>query len=669
MRVIYSLIICLICFALTSPDKTGDVRGIIRDSQDGVPYATVTLLNDSSVIATTVTDIDGHYSFKSIAPGTYNIKASSVGFQPRLLKNITVTADKITFADMSLKKGVELKTVEIEEYVIPLIDKGNPATQKTVTYEDIRSAPVRDLNSISSQSAGAYHTDKGKELNIRGSRSDGTAYYVDGIKVRGGNSNPPIENNEEYDQVIENKFFDAVRNPLSTFSIDVDAASYSNIRRFITQGSLPAKDAVRIEEMVNYFNYNYPQPTGSDPFSISTEISTCPWNTKHRLIQIGLNGKEIATENLPDNNLVFLIDVSGSMNQPNKLPLLKKSFHLLVDQLRKQDRVAIVVYAGNAGLVLPSTKGNDKEKILSAIDALEAGGSTAGGAGIQLAYSVAKENFLKGGNNRVILATDGDFNVGVSSDEELTALIEGKRDEGIFLTVLGFGTGNYKDSKMEKLADKGNGNFAYVDNILEANKVFVKEMGATLNTIAKDVKLQIEFNPAKVKAYRLVGYENRVLEDKDFNDDKKDAGELGSGRTVTALYEIIPAGSDELINNIDSLRYQKNNVVNSTGNELMTVKFRYKDPNGTVSKLIVHPLVDNQTELSNTSIDFRFASSVAEFGMLLRDSKFKGTADFKNVLALAHESKGNDVEGYHAEFIRLVETAEILFKETARENK
>ena len=367
-----------------------------------------------------------------------------------------------------------------------------------------------------------------------------------------------VMNTEEYDNIIENKFLTATENPLSTFSIDVDEASYSNIRRYLQSGSLPPNGAVRIEEMINYFDYNYLKPLNDDPFTINTEMADCPWNEKHKLVHIGLQGKEIPTENLPAANLVFLIDVSGSMESENKLPLVKASLGMLVDQLRADDKVAIAVYAGNAGLVLPSVSGANKTKIKEAIANLEAGGSTAGGDGIKLAYKVAKENFIKGGNNRIILATDGDFNVGVSSDDELVRLIEEERKSGVFLSVLGYGIGNYKDSKMQQLADKGNGNHSYIDNINEARKVLVSEFGSTLFTIAKDVKIQIEFNPAKVQAYRLIGYENRMLAAEDFNNDAKDAGELGSGHTVTALYEVIPVGvKNDFLPSIDSLKYQK----------------------------------------------------------------------------------------------------------------
>jgi Ca-activated chloride channel family protein len=375
---------------------------------------------------------------------------------------------------------------------------------------------------------------------------------------------------------------------------------------------------------------------------------------------VGLQGEDISTEKIPANNLVFLLDVSGSMSDVNKLPLLKQAFKILVDKLRPEDKVAITVYAGAAGVVLPSTSGSDKTKILGALENLQAGGSTAGGEGIKLAYKIAKENFIKGGNNRVILATDGDFNIGASSDAEMVSLIEEKRNDGVFLTVLGFGMGNYKDSKMEKIADAGNGNYSYIDNIMEANKIFGKELWGTLYTIAKDVKIQIEFNPSVVKAYRLIGYENRLLNKEDFNNDKKDAGDIGSGHTVTALYEIILSDSKENISNVDPLEYQTNKVVDSKN--LMTVKLRYKKPDEDISKLLTFRATKNELEKENASANFKFAASVAEFGMILRGSEHKSNASFGQVLAMAKESKGIDVNGYRSEFIKLVETAKLLSK-------
>lgn len=466
-------------------------------------------------------------------------------------------------------------------------------------------------------------------------------------------------NTEEYATIHENGFRKVLDHALSTFSIDVDAASYSNMRRFINNGQLPQKDAVRIEEMINYFNYEYKNPTGKDPFSINTEVAKAPWNRKHLIAQIGLQGKKIELENLPASNIVFLLDVSGSMSAPNKLPLLKSAFKLLVNELRPQDKVSIVVYAGAAGVVLEPTDGNDKKKIMDALDQLQAGGSTAGGAGINLAYKLAKEQFVQGGNNRVVLATDGDFNVGASSNASMERLIEEKRQEGVFLTVLGFGMGNYKDSKMEILADKGNGNYAYIDNMKEAKKVLVNEFGGTMFTIAKDVKIQVEFNPAVVQAYRLIGYENRMLNDEDFNDDKKDAGELGSGHTVTALYEIIPVGVEsEFVKDIDPLKYQTNNAQAVTeSDELLTVKFRYKEPDGNKSKLITE-VVKNQIRKSSANLDWSMA--VAGFGMLLRDSEYKGDLRYADVLSMAKASKGKDAFGYRSEFIELVDLAKSM---------
>lgn len=470
-------------------------------------------------------------------------------------------------------------------------------------------------------------------------------------------------NTEEYSNIVENGFHKVADDPLSTFSIDVDAASYSNVRRYLNSNQLPPAGAVRTEEMINYFKYQYPQPKGKDPFSINTEISDCPWNKGNKLVLIGLQGKNIPTENLPASNLVFLIDVSGSMMDENKLPLVKASMKLLTDQLREKDRISIVVYAGNAGLVLPSASGSEKMKIKAAIDALEAGGSTAGGAGIQLAYKTAQENFMREGNNRVILCTDGDFNVGASSDDDMVRLIEKERNKGIFLTVLGYGMGNYKDSKMQQLADKGNGNHAYIDGINEAKKVLVNEFGGTLFTIAKDVKLQLEFNPAKVAGYRLIGYENRLLNKEDFNDDKKDAGELGSGHTVTALYEIIPAGiKSEFLKEVDPLKYQKNGHKSTSifNDELLTIKFRYKAPDKDNSELIVHTVTDRGVDINNTSDNFRFATAVSGFAMLLRNSEYKGNSTYSQVLNMANSSLGNDPEGYRKEFVSLVKKAEML---------
>ena len=471
-------------------------------------------------------------------------------------------------------------------------------------------------------------------------------------------------NTESYNFMQENDFLKANDNPLSTFSIDVDNASYTNSRRYIDNGSLPPTDAVRVEEFINYFSYDYAKPTGKHPFSINTEVSECPWNKEHKLVHVGIQGKRFPFESMAPINLVFLVDVSGSMSDANKLPLLKKSLTLLVNKMRPQDKISLTVYAGAAGVVLPSTSGAEKAKIIAALDNLNAGGSTAGGAGIKLAYQIAKENFITNGNNRVLIATDGDFNVGASSDGEMTRLVESKRDDGIFLTVLGFGMGNYKDSKMESIADHGNGNYFYIDNIAEAQKTLVEELDGTLYAIAKDVKIQVEFNPTKVQSYRLIGYENRMLKKEDFNDDKKDAGELGAGHTVTALYEIVPVGVKEgNTSSVDPLRYQKadpKKVEAKYADEMMVIKFRYKEPKDTVSQLIVHTLKDRQVTLANSSDNFRFSAAVAEFGMLLRDSKFKGTSTFEQAIELAKNAKGTDEEGYRAEFVKMMKTASVL---------
>lgn len=471
-------------------------------------------------------------------------------------------------------------------------------------------------------------------------------------------------NREEYSHNAENRFKSPVKDPLSTFSIDVDAASYSNIRRFINQGEMPPKDAVRIEEMINYFNYNYPKPTGNDPVRITTEVGICPWNKTHRLVQIGLKAREIENQNLPASNFVFLIDVSGSMFGPTRLELVKSSLRLLVNNLREKDRVAIVTYCGDARVALPSTPGNEKQKIKDALETLTAGGSTAGGAGIKEAYRIAQKNFIAQGNNRIILCTDGDFNVGASSETELENLIESKRKSGIFLTVLGYGMGNYKDNKMQILAQKGNGNHAYIDNIQEANKVLVNEFGSTMYAVAKDVKLQVEFNPAKVQSYRLVGYETRMLNNEDFNDDTKDAGEMGAGHTVTALYEIIPTGTPGNIpGSVDPLKYQSQTNVNaqtSNSSELLTVKLRYKTPEEEKSKKIEKSVTDMGKD--NVSPDFRFASAVAMFAQLLKDSDFKGEATYDKVIETANKGLSFDPEGYRAEFVRLVQRAKGLNK-------
>jgi len=478
-------------------------------------------------------------------------------------------------------------------------------------------------------------------------------------------------NTESYSAIDEAPFQSPSKTPLSTFSIDVDTASYSNARRMITNGQIPHKDSIRIEELLNYFSYGYPQPENNAPFSVNTDVTQAPWNLQHKLVRIGLKGKQL--QEVPPSNLVFLIDVSGSMNSPNRLPLVQRSLCLLTQQLTNNDRVTLVVYAGNAGMVLPPTSGDRKAEIFDAIDRLRAGGSTAGGAGIELAYKEAQKSFIKGGNNRVILATDGDFNVGASSDAEMIRLIESHRDKGIFLTVLGFGMNNYKDSKLEQLANRGNGNYAYIDTYNEAKKVLGTDLRGTLFTIAKDVKIQVEFNPNNVQAYRLIGYENRALKDQDFNDDRKDAGEIGAGHSVTALYEIIPPGitPNVKLSTVDDLKYQtpKAATTFSNSNELMQVKLRYKQPTGDTSALISQTIANQMTPIDRASMDTRFASAVAMFGLLLRDSEYKGTVSIQEVLKLAKQSKGADSEGYRQEFIQLVERYNTIPVVNTRRNR
>lgn len=489
---------------------------------------------------------------------------------------------------------------------------------------------------------------------------------------------------EAYDAVEANRFLDAQGNPLSTFSIDVDTASYANVRRFLNAGQLPPAGAVRLEELVNYFPYALPQPDGDTPFSVTAEVSRAPWNEKHLLARIALKGREIAADKLPPSNLVFLVDVSGSMNEPDKLPLLQTALRGLVQRLRPSDHVAMVVYAGNSGLVLPSTSGEDKSRILGAIDRLEAGGSTNGAAGIELAYQTAREHFLKNGNNRVILCTDGDFNVGVTSQSELVRLIDRERESGIFLSLLGFGTGNVKDSTMEKLADKGDGNYAYIDSAAEARKVLGQQMSGTLFTIAKDVKVQVEFNPATVAGYRLLGYEDRLLAKEDFNDDKKDAGEIGAGHTVTALYEIVPAGQALPESRpVDPLKYQSVAIDSlsarggiqplssqpSTLNDLFTVKLRYKAPTGGASKLLEKAVAGDAESLDKATADLRFASAVAAFAMKLRGGNDDATMDWSAIQQLARGALGEDPGASRAGFLTLVEKAKALSAEEQGEKR
>ncbi|XVJ65593.1 MAG: DUF3520 domain-containing protein [Lacibacter sp.] len=632
----YLFFACVVIIAFTSQTITREIQitGTVTDEK-GAPLVHVSVMEKGTKNGTS-TDAKGFFQLKVSKPNAV-LQLSFVGFETAEVK-------------LGGKVSVNIKMKPAEHHLseVVVIGYSSPRYKKDLSYS----------------SANLYGYQSGQPGSSVDNILQGRAA---GVSVTGKRKRVQTDkemNTEDYDGIIENRFHRVTDEPLSTFSIDVDGASYSNVRRMINAGQLPPADAVRIEEFINYFKYKYPQPQGNDPFSITTEMSNCPWNEKHKLVMVGLQGKQMSTENLPPSNLVFLIDVSGSMEDPNKLPLVKASLRLLVNQLREQDHVAIVVYAGAAGLVLPSTSGMNKEKILAAIDNLSAGGSTAGGTGIQLAYRTAKENFKKQGNNRVILCTDGDFNVGISSDGELERMIEEERKSGVFLTVLGYGMGNYKDNKMQKLADKGNGNHAYIDGMNEAKKVLVNEFGGTLFTIAKDVKLQIEFNPSIVAGYRLIGYENRMLNKEDFNNDKKDAGDLGSGHTVTAIYEIIPAGvEDEFLEEVDELKYQqRKKTKKGRVHEMMTIKFRYKSPEAETSNLMVHTVADTITPLQNTSENFRFACAVVQFGMLLRNSEFKGNAGYEGVIQLANSSLGKDEEGYRKEFVKLVHSVSSITK-------
>lgn len=616
------------------------ITGLVSDANSGDPLPGVSILEKGTSNGV-ITNIDGLYSI-SVRDENSKLVFSYIGY----------ISDEVK---LSGRTTINIQMVEDIVGLDEIVVVGYGTVQKSdVTGSVSTIRPEQFSEALQGRCAG-----------VKVKRSNGTPGSGNNIQIRGcatvvADADYTDFNTEGYTTVHENGFKEVKMNPLSTFSIDVDAASYSNVRRYLNYGQKPPVDAVRIEEMINYFKYQYPQPKGEHPFSINTELAECPWNKENKLLHIGLQGKEIATENLPPSNLVFLIDVSGSMGDANKLPLLKSAFKLLVGELRDKDRVAMVVYAGASGVVLPSTRGSEKEKIIDALDRLQSGGCTAGAAGLQLAYKVAEDNFLEEGNNRIILATDGDFNVGQSSNAEMERLIEKEREKGISISVLGFGMGNYKDDKMEIIADKGNGNYAYIDNIQEAKKVFVNEFGGTLFTIAKDVKIQIEFNPVKVKKYRLVGYENRLLNEEDFDNDKIDAGELGSGHTVTALYELVL--NDEGEKGKEKLKYQTSNVndLAKESNELVSIKLRYKEPDGLQSKLIESAILDNSNTWEETSDNFRFSAAVAEFGMFLRDSEFKGNTTIENTIRLAENSLGKDNEGYRSEFIRLVKSVEAV---------
>jgi Ca-activated chloride channel family protein len=676
------------------------ITGVVSDASGSIPGANVILRGTTTG---TQTDIEGKYTIKAkkgdvlefsfigmnteiVTVGNANVinvtlqesaqlqevvvtalgvkrKRQEVSYSRQFVKSSELTqsgSPKTARALVAKEAGLRDSDSEAtkQETHVGVYDGRHPnRDNQALVIIDGKIATMEELKNISADEISTTDILKGdKAAALYGSQGVNGVIIV---QTKKSNYNTAVPNEEDYDSLIENPFENPRMAALSTFSIDVDNASYTNIRRFINQGEKVPKDAVRIEEMVNFFKYNYPQPKDENPFSINTEYSDCPWNKDHRLLKIGLQGKNIPTNDLPASNLVFLIDVSGSMAAENKLPLLQQSLKILVNELRQQDKVSIVVYAGAAGMVLPPTSGSDSKTILAALDELTAGGSTAGGQGIELAYKIASANFIRGGNNRVILATDGDFNVGESSNSDMEKLIENKRKSGVFLTCLGYGMGNYKDSKMEILADKGNGNYAYIDNIQEASRFLGREFKGSMYAIAKDVKIQIEFNPKQVQSYRLIGYENRKLRPEDFVNDAVDAGELGSGHSVTALYEVIPSGVKSSFSEvIPILKYSKvEETENGTGDELATVKFRYKKPDGNKSIEMVQAIQNNVLGLQSASDDFKFSASVAWFGLKLRDSKLVPNKLPEDITKLAKQGMAHDEQGYKAEFIRLVESA------------
>ena len=645
-----------------TPGTTGKLAGQVMDAITGDPLPGAQVIIDGTQLGG-ATDLDGRYAILGIPVGEYTVEARFVGFETVRIERVPIHSGRTTPLDFALGEDTAQLDEVVVEYERPIIQRDAIGVGRVITREESpRGRPRREQETLTGNAPAQYGDTPSGALNVRSGRSEEVHYYVDGVRVTDPNGNAPVDR-EGYAPLEEIGFRRVADAPLSTFSIDVDRASYANTRRMLTDGYLPPPAAVRIEEFVNYFEYDYAGPEGEHPFAVHTEVAESPWNAEHHLVRIALQGERLDTESLPPSNLVFLLDVSGSMNSPDKLPLLINAFRLLTNELRPQDRVAIVVYAGAAGLVLEPTPGNEKQTILRALNRLSAGGSTAGGAGIQLAYDTARRHFNRNGNNRVILATDGDFNVGASSDAAMQELIEEERESGIFLSVLGFGTGNLQDSKMETLADHGNGNYSYIDSMREAHKVFVREFGGTLVAIAKDVKVQVEFNPAAVAGYRLIGYENRMLRDEEFNDDTRDAGELGAGHRVTALYEIVPHGASTALAGIDSLRYQTTTLSPDAGSgELLTVKLRYKPATGPgqfadESVLLSQAVSDAEGSADQASESFRWAAAVAEFALVLRQSEYAQDASYDDALALARSARGQDRDGDRAEFIQLVEIA------------
>jgi Ca-activated chloride channel homolog len=696
-----SLILTLLLLSIiTISFGQGTLKGKVTDGKDSLPYVNIAVFKGTRLIAGENSGNSGRYVVKKIPTGLYEIHVSSVGYSKVIIKEVKIKKDSITKLDIVLQKSItELEMVDVV-WDRPLIVMSSSMCGSNVTSQSINRVASRSAQRKKRKNTSTYKNRSVKGFSVRrkekkspvnlkkpevksnkssnGSsfifQSDSLCYQqivpkqISSHDIQDTNAiyvfnDYYLKNHdlmsEEYDAIIENEFVGTMKTPLSTFSVDVDKASYSNMRRFFTQNQRPPVNSVRIEELVNYFNYDYPQPANNDAFSINTEYVNCPWNKKNKLLLVGIQGKKIPIDKVPATNMIFLIDVSGSMSDENKLPLVKKSLIMLVEQMRSIDKIGIAVYAGESGIALESTfcTPENKDKIISSIASLQSGGSTAGASGINLAYNMAAENFIKDGNNRIVLCTDGDFNVGVSDDGELVKLIEEKRKGGVFLSILGYGMGNYKDAKIEKLADKGNGNYAYIDDVNEAKRVLVEQFSATIMTIAKDVKIQIKFNPKNVKEYRLIGYENRALAAEDFDNDAVDAGEVGSGASVTALYEIVPA--DTLQTEYSINKNGASSVDLNANNLLCNLKIRYKAPAGIASKLIEKPIDNRCSAFENGTNNIRFAASVASFGMLIRFSKFVGMATFESVYKYAKGSANGSAE--RQEFLEIVKQAHDMY--------
>lgn len=654
-----TIVLLGLCCSIASIAQTS-LHGKITEDESGEPvlFANVVIYKNGILIYGIETDLDGNYSFSNIDPGTYDVEVTYVGFSPVRISKVVVFAGKANKLDIQIStaSSIALEEVVVVEYKVPLIQQDNTTSGSTITSGRIRNRPTPSINGKSSKSAGLRakkHSKKqgnspqNNHLAIRGSRTNSASYYIDGVRVQGAllpeTQNHPTDG-EGYKAIQENKFIKSKKNPTSTFSIDVDRAAYSNVRRFIQHQQLPPRDAVRIEEMVNYFDYKYSGPTDHHPFAIHTEIGDCPWKSVHYLLKIGIKGKTLSLEETPPCNLILLIDASGSMDHPQKLPLVKKTFKKLINTLRPEDKVTILTFSGAGRVVLPFTSGAHTSRILQTLNEVHIDGGTNGEAGLRLAYEQAENVYGKGSNTRIIAASDGDFNIGAATLPEIEKLIEEKRTRGIYLSILGFGVGNYQDDNLEVLANKGNGNYAYIDNVMEAHKVLEEEVGQTLHTIAEDVKIQIDFDPDFIASYRLIGYENRLLATEDFEDDTKDAGELGPGHTVTALYEL------ELTDA----------AIPESDQKLIDLKLRYKLPAEEQSYFINQAITSHLLNLENTSNNFRFAASVAAFGMLLQQSKFLESFDQQDIVALAKKAKGKDSFGYRQEFIELVKASERL---------